>query len=257
MVEKSENILTAIVIDFETGGLDCKECAATQLSMHALRLDTFEVLETFNKYIYPYYKKDLDKPKKKTLKSKYEEDENEEQLMKYTEKAFEYSAITMDMLYEKGEDINDVCKEGIEFVKRNTLGKGKARRPILVGQNILFDLGFLQQIYVYTGLWDDFAKLFRSSGKDFFGNPNIYCVDTILLSQLAYAHEPLDSWSLSELCEKYGIDLDDAHDADADVIATREVLRLNSARLRISDSDDINAGTVVTKKKKTREHFKI
>lgn len=257
MAEKSENILTAIVIDFETGGLDCKESAATQLSMHAVRLDTFEVLETFNKYIYPYHKKNLDKLKKKVLKNKYEEEDEEQQLMEYTAKALEYSAITMDTLYQKGEDIYDVCKEGIEFVKRNTLGKGKAGKPFLVGQNILFDLGFLQQIYVYTGLWNEFSKLLRTSYKDFFGNPTIYCMDTILLSQLAYAHSPLDSWSLSVLCEKYGIDLDDAHDADADVIATREVLRLNSARLRASDSDDVNAGTVVTKKKKTREHFKI
>ena len=48
MAANEKVILTAIVLDFETGGLDPKKAAATQLSMHAIRLDTFEVLETFN-----------------------------------------------------------------------------------------------------------------------------------------------------------------------------------------------------------------
>lgn len=43
-VEKS-NVVIAIVYDFETGGLDCTKSAATQISLHAVRLDTFEVTE--------------------------------------------------------------------------------------------------------------------------------------------------------------------------------------------------------------------
>ena len=42
-VEKG-NVITAIVYDFETGGLDCTRCAATQISLHAVRLDTFEAV---------------------------------------------------------------------------------------------------------------------------------------------------------------------------------------------------------------------
>lgn len=51
------NIVTAIVYDFETGGTDCTRCAATQISLHAVRLDTFEVMEKYSSYIYPYNKK--------------------------------------------------------------------------------------------------------------------------------------------------------------------------------------------------------
>ena len=51
-VEKG-NVITAIVYDFETGGLDCTVCAATQISLHAIRLDTFEVMEKYAAYIYP------------------------------------------------------------------------------------------------------------------------------------------------------------------------------------------------------------
>ena len=52
-VEKG-NIVVAIFYDFETGGLDCTKSAATQISLHAVRLDTFEVMAKYNAYIYPY-----------------------------------------------------------------------------------------------------------------------------------------------------------------------------------------------------------
>ena len=51
-VEKG-NIVVAIFYDFETGGLDCTKSAATQISLHAVRLDTFEVMAKYNAYIYP------------------------------------------------------------------------------------------------------------------------------------------------------------------------------------------------------------
>ena len=39
-----QGIYTAVVLDFETGGLDCTRCACTQIAMQAVRLDAFEVL---------------------------------------------------------------------------------------------------------------------------------------------------------------------------------------------------------------------
>ena len=94
-VEKT-NVVTLIVYDFETGGLDCTKNAATQISLHAVRLDTFEVMDKYMAYIYPYAKKnDIGKPKRKVLKNKY--DVEEEELMEYDDKALKYSDITMDM----------------------------------------------------------------------------------------------------------------------------------------------------------------
>lgn len=55
-IEKT-NVVTAIVYDFETGGKECDRCAATQVSLHAVRLDTFEVTGKYSAYIYPYNKK--------------------------------------------------------------------------------------------------------------------------------------------------------------------------------------------------------
>ena len=253
---KKSQVITAFVMDFETGGLDCKKCAATQISVHAVRLDTFEVMGTYTKYIYPYQSRpDIGKPQRKTLRSKYE-DEDEQPTLEYGKYALEYSAITMDMLYNQGESLEDVCSGLVEFFRQYTLTTSKKAKPIFVGQNILFDIGFLQQIMSYCGLWGEVSKIFRGS-EDFFGNFQPYYVDTILFSQLAFCHKDnISGWSLSNLCEMLGVELDDAHDADADVTATKEVLRLLTVRLRNEDAEN-DGSTVITKKEKTRAHFKI
>lgn len=253
--EKS-NIITAFVLDFETGGLDCQKSAATQLSIHAVRLDNFEVMETFNAYIYPYSYQALEKPQKKVLKSKY--DIQDPPKMEYSDKALEYSAITMDMLEEKGVQLQAFCEDVIDFFKRNTFNVQRSYKPFLVGQNVTFDIGFLQQILMYTGLWGEFAKIIRGN-KDYWGNFQPFYVDTIIISQLAMSHKrTADKWNLETLCNCLNIELDDAHDADADVTATREVLRVLTARMRNEDENaDGESSLVVTKKTKTREHFKI
>ena len=140
-VEKS-NVVVAIVYDFETGGLDCTKSAATQISLHAVRLDTFEVTEKYSAYIYPYSKKaDLGKPKKKVLKNKY--DTEEEELMEYSSTALDISGVTMDLLYQMGKPIEDVCNEICDFIERNTLPVVAGNKPFMVGQNPLFDSGCL------------------------------------------------------------------------------------------------------------------
>lgn len=249
MNEKS-NVVTAFVFDFETGGLDPQKCAATQLSVHAVRLDKFEVIGTFNMYIYPYNYVALEKPAKKVLKNKYEVEE--EKPMLYEDRALEYSAITMDMLRTNGKKLDEVCASLIEFIKKHSFNVAKSNKPILVGQNVLFDIGFLQQILLYTGYWNEFTKLVRCV-KDYWGNYQPYYVDTIVLSQLAMNNDKsIQTWKLELQAERLGIDLDDAHDADADVSATREIMTVLASRMRENEG-----GYVVAKKEKTREHFKI
>ncbi len=256
-VKDKPQVITAFVMDFETGGLDCKVCAATQISVHAIRLDNFEVIGEFNKYIYPYNRRDIGKPRRKVLRKKYEEEEEEGVLMEYGAEALEVSHITMEQLYERGEDIQIVCESLIEFFRQNTMTTSRKLKPIFVGQNILFDLGFLQQILLYTGLWKELTKIFRGT-EDFLGNFMPYYVDTIVSAQLAFCHtDVLDGWALGDLCQGLNIDLDNAHDADADVTATQEVLRRLTVRMRNENADGLDGSTVVTHKEKTREHFKI
>lgn len=256
---EKETVVTALVMDFETGGTNCVKCAATQISIHAVRLDTFEMMESLNLYIYPYQYKDAGtKPKKKVLKSKFDNEEEESgALMEYTAKAQEVSGITMEMLQEKGLPLEEVCDRIIDFIIRNTFKVSKAWFPFFVGQNILFDLGFLQQIMVYTGRWDDLTKVIRGS-KDFWGNFQPYYLDTITLCQCAMNHDRnINSYKLELEAEMLGIELDDAHDADADVQATEDILKVLSVRMRAEGGDTSMVNIAETKKKKLRDHFKI
>ena len=58
---KSEpTVFVGIVLDFETGDLDPQNGACTQIAMKAVRLDTWEVIDTYMNYIYPYkHKSDI------------------------------------------------------------------------------------------------------------------------------------------------------------------------------------------------------
>jgi DNA polymerase III epsilon subunit-like protein len=263
MEKNTSNTTVAIVFDFETGGLECKKCAATQLSMHAVRLDTFEVIGTFNEYIKPYSIPDrFLKPKSKTIKTKYEiEDEEEEikenKLMRYDAAALTVSDITLDLLNEKGKELEDVCQDAINFIKDNALSSSRINKPILVGQNPLFDIGFLQQILTFTGKYKEFSKCVAGA-IDFFGNFQPYYIDTLSLCKLVFSHDKtFVSYKLEIEAERLGIDLDDAHDADADVTATQEVMHVLGLRMRNTDGGNDSAKYIPAKKEKERDHFKI
>lgn len=246
-------IYTAIVLDFETGGLDPRDCACTQIAMQAVRMDTWQVLERYEKYILPYHKQELGgAPKRKVLKSRHEV-ADEQPMMKYEKEALAYTAITMEMLNLMGEELKQVANEVVEFVKRNTLSKGAQCKPIIIGQNIAFDIGFLQQMMAYAGLTKEFEKIFAGS-TDFYGNFHPHYIDTIHLGRMALCHLPdVTSYKLELLAERFGVLLDDAHDAGADVTATLNIAAVCSSRLRQEGSE----GIVMAKTEKTRTHFKI
>lgn len=249
-----KQIIVAFTLDFETGGLDCTECACTQIALHAVRIDTFETVDRYVKYIYPYNRQtDKGVVKRKVLKSKFDKDETTP--MRYDEKALTYSAITMDMLESMGVDIQIVAAEVIEFIKRNIISKGRNAKPFLIGQNIGFDIGFMQQLMEYGNQTKEWEKLMRGT-KDFYGHFQPLYVDTITLGQMALSHlEGMTSYKLEIMAEKFGIELDDAHDADADVTATTNVAMVCAQRMR--NTSEYFGGMVMTKKEKSREHFKI
>lgn len=250
--------ILAFVLDFETGGLNCQDCAVTQIAIHAIRIDNFEKIGSFVRYIYPYDKKEVKgaTPKRKVLKSKF--DAEQKTPMEYSDRALEVSGLDMETLYGKGEPLGQVAQDCIAFM-RDVIPKGttKGRLPIIVGQNITFDEGFLCQMFEYAGLMSDLQKVVRGY-KDFYGNWHPQLLDTIHLGQLALSHNPsVNSFKLELMCEMIGVELDDAHDADADVAATTNVLGEFTKRMRskagVSDGSEIQ----INKAEKTRKHFKI
>ena len=68
---------------------------------------------------------------------------------------------------------------------------------------------------------------------DFYGHFQPWYIDTIVLGQLALSQlDGMSSYKLEIMAEKVGIELDDAHDADADVTATTNVAMVCSQRMR-------------------------
>ena len=245
-------IYTAIGLDFETGGLDPVRCACTQIALEAIRLDTLEVFDRYAAYIAQYCKQELGAARRKVLRSKHELAQPTER-MDYEPRALEYSGITMERLEAQGVDLKEVAGAVLRFAERATLSKGTQCKPVLIGQNITFDIGFLTQLMSYAGLTKEYEKTF--AGKtDFYGNSQPLYLDTILLARLALAADTgVTSYKLELVAERLGIELDDAHDAGADVAATLEIVRVCAARMRNSEG----AVTETAPKEKTRNHFLI
>ena len=252
--EPEQKIYVGIGLDFETGGLDCRECACTQIALQAVRFDTWQVFDRYQAYIAPYGKQDAGLPRRKVLRTRHEQAKEPEYVpMKYEQTALDYSAITMEMLRTQGVDMKKVAGEVIAFAKRSTLSKGYQCKPVLVGQNIAFDIGFLQQLMNYAGLAAEFEKTF-SGTKDYYGNFQPHYIDTLVMGRLAFAADPeVTSYKLELVASKLGVELDDAHDAAADVTATLDILGVYTSRLRQTEG----AAIATQKKEKTRKYFKI
>lgn len=254
MAPKTEpKVYVGIGLDFETGGLDPQTCACTQIAVQAVRFDTWQVIDQYQAYIYPYNKQSAGLPTKKVLRTRSEIAREVNKPMEYGEKALEYSAITMQMLQQQGVDINKVAADIIAFAKRNTISTGKQCKPILIGQNIPFDIGFLQQLMHYAGLMEEFEKTFAGT-KDYYGNFQPHYIDTIHIGRLAFAADKeVTSYKLEIIASQLGVELDDAHDAAADVTATLDVLGVYTSRLRNNEG----AAIPTQERDKTRKHFKI
>jgi len=252
---KVDKIYTAIVLDFETGGLDSKSHGVTQVAMSAVRLDTFEVFANYDSYIIPYDKVDTGAKKKAVKRKKKVEAELalefESNLMDYDWKmSTEKIGISENMCKTLGKPLAEVVDDIIEFAKKARLSTAKDAVPIIVGQNILFDIGFLAQMFAFTG--QKMKGVFH--GNEGFMGFIPSTMDTINLGRMLLAHDKLvSSYNLETFAEALGIDLFDAHDAAADVEATCDIYRAFAGKMRSGDSGNLSG----TKKVKTREHFRF
>lgn len=264
MIPKTETpYIVGFVLDFETGGLPSSKLtvdkiAITQIALHAFRLDTFEKIGSFVRYIYPYDQKEIKSiaPKRKVLKKKYDEPKSEP--MTYSQQALDFTAITMDMLYSQGEDIQKVAEDVLAFMKDVIPAKTpRNMKPVIIGQNITFDEGFLCQMFEYTGLLPELSKIVRG-WTDFYGHWHPQMIDTIHLGQLALSHLPnVPSYKLEIMCEMLGIELSDAHDADADVMATANIAAVLTQRMRSIGGETQGGEVHINKTEKSRKHWKI
>lgn len=200
-----------IIIDFETGGLDCTKCAVTEVGMICVDGETFKEIGRYESYISPY-------------------------IAEYNQQALDFTGITMDLLNQKGKSLKEVVTEMATFFKemKELTSNSHTKKPILVGHNIGFDLGFLQSIFKEAKM--DMSTLLDGT-KDYYNNYRPLFIDTIVMSKLAWGNdEMMSNYKLGTCVEKSGGSLNDGHKAINDVIATKELLITFVNKLRSQSS---------------------
>lgn len=194
----SHKINPFIIIDFETGGLKSKINPATEVAMLCLDGITLQEVGRYESYIQPY-------------------------LYEYDQKTLDYTNITMEKLKNEGKPLQQVGNEMMENLKDwySKTTNSYTKKPILVGHNVNFDIGFLQQIFKETK--NDIRK-YLDGNDDFFGNYLPSYLDTMSLSKMAFGDDDnFTSYKLTNCVVKAGLSITDAHKAMNDVIATKEL----------------------------------
>lgn len=210
------------VIDCETGGLDCKKNPITQIACMILDGYTLKEIDRFETYVKPYNNLVLEK------------------------KALEYTMVKMS-------DLNNGIPAGILvdllatlFDKYIPKGKRDKNRLIAVGHNITFDLGFIGYLFNEVGS----AK--QKKPLSIFDYLHPQGIDTWADSKRAFGLKKETKHNLTAVSERLNIKLKNAHGAMTDVIATADVFREFTMRLR--SASGTNAGET---KAKARDFFEF
>jgi len=232
-----------VCIDFETGGLDPRTHAITQIGMEILDPLTLKSIKTYSDYIKPYPKKERSSGKVKKLVSKNKKEEN----YLYDEKALSYTNITMDLLEEKGKPIQVVLENAINVLKEANPSGSRNYKPILLGQNFGFDTGFLQHMFEYG---KEGLNKYVTTYKDYYGNYQPVYMDTQYLSRQYFSENSrVTSVKLGLVSDELGVELIESHNALNDVKATSEIFSKYMMNMRSESS------LSKTKDEKSRKHF--
>ena len=196
-----------LICDFETGGFKAKKNLALEFAGIWVESTDFKEIARYESLILPY-SDDL------TIDPK----------------ALEANGIKLEDIAELGLDVIEVVKKIIEFTELSNKGKMRGKKTILIGQNIPFDIQFLQQIFKHCK--QDLSKYFEGA-DDFYGNFQPYYMDTSHLGRLKYATDELKTaFSLGNLCSYEQVDIIEAHRAMNDVEATKELFIKYALQLR-------------------------
>lgn len=215
-----------IIADFETGGLESSKAAITQVALLCISGDTLQEVGRYDAYIKPY-------------------------VADYDPKALEYTGITFEMLNAKGKELKVVKEEVAALIKkwREETGSTHTKKPILVGQNIMFDCGFFQQLAKETK--QDLSQWFDGR-EDSYGNYQINYIDTQSLGKMTWGgDETMNKFQLGVMIQKAELELADAHSAMNDVIGTKELFIHFINKLRSSGNG------IQGEKVRVRDHWQM
>lgn len=207
------------ICDTETGGLDPKKHPITQICIHIVDPIKFSLLHSYDTFVKPYNNLEI------------------------SPKALQVSQVTMSQI-NKGVDANTLMKGMINTFKiANKTGKAK---PIFVGHNSPFDLGFLEYFFKYMN-----QDLYKYLNKTWF--------DTLSLCKLfegdsLKANENV-KFNLTACCDRMGIVLHNAHGASADVEATKLLFKKLTGYLRNGNNKNLDMKGTNNTIEKARDNF--
>jgi len=230
-----------IILDCETGGLDKKNnyhaslYPITEIALIAVYADNLEEILRYESMIKGQYI------------------ENNEYVgydlnHTYSKEALLGTGITIEKLEEKGKNYKEVCLELAKIFKELNTGNFW-HKPILVGQNIIFDIPFIQQLFQLCNI--DLSKLLHGyfdASKKF----QLSYIDTMLLSRIKWANEKTKH-NLTAIANRFNVELVDAHRAMNDAICTLNIFKSFANLLKISN----DSKNVVTDEVKFRDSFQF
>lgn len=206
-----------IVFDCETGGLDHNKNPITQIALLTLDGSTLKEINRFETFIAPY---DNLKIEKVTL---------------------EITGFTMKEI-ESGVSKKEAVNLLSDYIKSSTTNYHPSNKPIMVGHNVQFDMGFI-------------GSLFEREGKDIYEIVSRTQVDTMVLAKMYSPKKSNKSIRLGNVCEWFDIELKNAHSAMPDVIATAELFKTFTNTLRMGDNPNVKQQEEVRETARMRFQF--
>lgn len=205
------NVNHFICLDFETGGLSPKKNPITQIALKGFSAHDFSEICEYTCYVKPYDNLAL-----------------EEAALKAT------GIMYLDIM--NGVDISECMKNFVTEVEKVKQMSSRTHKPILIGHNIGFDIGFL--LYAAEKTKTDLSKYL--DGKiDHKGNFYPSYMDTLLMCRTLWANDTtISKFNLTSCCRKAQLEEFDAHSAMNDVIATKELFLYLLKRMRSFNSED-------------------
>jgi DNA polymerase-3 subunit alpha (Gram-positive type) len=218
-----------VFLDFETGGLDPRKHAVTEVAMVAIKGDTLEKIDLMSTFIKPY--------------GDYQ----------YDPEALKHTGITFSDI-ESGVSVEEAVSEMLVLLKKADLNpRNKGSKPLLVAYNSAFDKGFLLQLFDYTNKLGELEKVVFGK-EDYYRNFQPEMVDGQFFTKAAYGADPdIANFKLGTCIEKAGIELPDAHKAINDTIALKDMFSTFFSKLRANGEVSTEAVTG----KRFREHFQF
>ena len=194
---KVKNVYSAyIVYDLETGGLHSEKNPIIEIAFVVLLRNKEGSLYidenlSFDSLILPY---------------------NEDLIIE--DKALEVNKITRKDIKKYGNDVENIKEVLLELLEVINPKNNERYRPILVGHNIdNFDNDFLKKFLKDIGA-PDINILFSKGG-----------LDTLKLTKILFEGEKIiNSFSLSSLCDFFGIKNENNHRAMGDAVANAKLL---------------------------------